>query len=198
MRESSPLQKDISFEKLIFRQDEELSKRIFDKMRGGELVYPHEGLKSIFGIIDEIKATTIFSEGALRYAVARSHEYSLKEMPKVKRKLKSYSLGGQPIIIGKSSWHLSNRQKKYIDSAYAGFSLEKAYGVQPISRPAVDDHGNITGPPMYEPYMMFSEEDSCPGKIDYKPRKMEEANMWLEESMWMMKTLLTKSAADFG
>lgn len=47
MRDEQPLQSDNDFEKLRFIHSEELSNWIFEEMKGGELVYPHEGLKQV-------------------------------------------------------------------------------------------------------------------------------------------------------
>ncbi len=198
MRESQPLQADTDFEKLRFRQDEELSKRIFDMMDGGDKIYPHEGMTKILSLVDEIKTATDFSEDSLRYAVERSHKYSLSKLKEVKNMLRKTPVDGLHIQIGKSKWHLSNSKKKMVEKAYEGFSLEKAYGVQAVSRPAVDAKRNIVGKPMYEPYMMCDvNEKDCAGRVDFKPRKMVEANMWSVVHTNLMKTLVTGSAADY-
>ena len=199
MRESQPLQDDSSFEKLRFRHDEELSKRIFDLMDGGARIYPHEGLSQISELIEEIKTLTEFSEEALEYAVRRSHKYPMSRIKEVKKELNKTHIDGRQICIGRSNWHLSNSKKKLVEKSYEGFSLEDEYGVRPISRPAVDDEGNIMGAPMYEPYMILSDDEKeCAGKVDFKPRKMIEANMWAVVETNLLKTLITKSAADYG
>lgn len=199
MRESQPLQDDNVFEKLRFRQDEELSKRIFDMMDGGDKIYPHEGLTKILSLIDEIKTATDFSEEALKYAVERSHKYSLSKIKEVKSILRKISVDGLYIHIGKSTWHLSNSKKKLVEKAYEGFSLEKAYGVKAVSRPAVDGNRNIMGLPMYEPYMMCDEnEKDCAGRVDFKSRRMVEANLWSVVQTNLMKALMTNNTADYG
>lgn len=55
------MQNDLGFEKLRFRHDENLSKWVFDMMKGGESIYPHEGLKDAGFIINDIAKTTSFS-----------------------------------------------------------------------------------------------------------------------------------------
>lgn len=65
MRIDAPLQEDMRFEKLRFRQSPELSKKVFDLMEGGKKVFPYEGISRARKIITDIKQSTTFSESDL-------------------------------------------------------------------------------------------------------------------------------------
>ena len=49
------------FEKLRFKHSVEFSRKVYDLMQGGELIYPHEGLRDAEFIIDNISKGTVFS-----------------------------------------------------------------------------------------------------------------------------------------
>lgn len=136
MRTPHPLQQDIEFEKLRFRHSEELSRRVFDLMEGGELVYPHEGLKQAGFIIDQIRSATSFSEEAFQYALYRSHYYKVEDSEKAKDDLNRFSVNGRYIeIIGdRHPWHLSSGRRKRIDALYEDFSVESWYNIRIFER----------------------------------------------------------------
>ena len=150
MRTPKPLQEDYEFEKLRFRHSEELSQRVFEAMRGGELIYPHEGLKQVDFIIEQIKHATEFSEEAFLYALYRNHRFRLADASFVKDKLSRWTIKGEKIrILDRSPWKLSASRKKRIDELYSDFSLEKWYGIRII------DRDRIAGAsPMFEPWML--------------------------------------------
>lgn len=136
MRTPHPLQQDIEFEKLRFRHSEELSRRVFDLMEGGELVYPHEGLKQAGFIIDQIRSATSFSEETFQYALYRSHYYKVEDSEKAKDDLSRFSVNGRYIeIIGdRHPWHLSSGRRKRIDALYEDFSVESWYNIRIFER----------------------------------------------------------------
>ena len=198
MRNPRPLQDDFFFEKLRFRHDEELSKRCFDRMQGGELVYPHEGLGSIRFLIDEIASLQAFTNESLVYALKRSHEWRVKDRDTVVALLNSRDVCGKSIrIVDRPQWHLSSGRRKHIDREYEGFDVERIYGVKPVSRPAITEEGEITGPPVYEPYMMFGADDECKGRVDFEPRDMVEANIWTDVTLYMLRVMMTADSSDY-
>lgn len=200
MQESKPLQEDIGFEKLRFRHSEELSRRVFERMKGGELIYPHEGLNGVEFLIEQIKALTDFSEESFLYALQRSHMFRMKDKELCLQKLEAFYVDGKKITIKPSSvWHISRDRRKMIDYDYTGFDVENFYGIHLRERKICGSKGETVGANMYEPYML-SDNDSIenPGILDFKPRKMSgEMNMWALSQMQLMQTLVTQNARDF-
>lgn len=165
MRTPKLLQEDYEFEKLRFRHSEELSQRVFEAMRGGELIYPHEGLKQVDFIIEQIKHATEFSEEAFLYALYRNHRFRLADASFVKDKLSRWTIKGEKIrILDRSPWKLSAGRKKRIDELYNDFSLEKWYGIRIIDRDRIPGAS-----PMFEPWMI-PEKTSGEGVKDFHIR----------------------------
>lgn len=200
MRESKPLQEDIGFEKLRFRHSEDLSKRIFDRMRGGELVYPYEGLRRIDFLIQQIAGLTDFSEEAFLYSLRRSHKFKLEDREICRKKIEKFHVDGKQITIRPySAWHISRNRRRTVDENYAEFDVEKFYGIRVRTRKGCGSNGKPAGANMYEPYML-SNEDSIEnlGICDFQPRNMTgDMNMWQLCQMQMIQTLVTKNARDF-
>lgn len=169
MRDDQPLQKDRGFEKLRFRHNEDLSKWIYDKMEGGELIYPHEGLKEAAYIIESIAHETRFSEEAFLYALKRNHLYSVADAEQCKEDLHNFVVEGKRIEISdKHPWKLSAGRRKIIDSLYNDFSLESYYGIKILWR----DNPN-RGYRIFEPWML-KEKENEPGTVDFVPREVSE------------------------
>lgn len=200
MQESKPLQEDIGFEKLRFRHSEELSKRVFERMKGGELIYPHEGLNGAEFLIDQITTLTDFSEESFFYALQRSHMFRMKDKELCRQKLEAFYVNGKKIAIKPNSvWHISRDRRRMIDNNYSGFDVEKIYGIHLRERKICGPKGETVGANMYEPYML-SDSDSVenPGILDFKPRKMVgEMNMWMLSQMQLLQMLFTQNARDF-
>ena len=116
MRTKQPLQQDEFFEKLRFKHNEKLSREVYEMMGEGNLIYPHEGLKEIEFLIDEISNTYIFSEDAFQYALYRSHAFKLSDSERCRQELNKFEIKGNKIkIVDSHSWHLSSgRRKKLI------------------------------------------------------------------------------------
>lgn len=165
MRTPSPLQNDFEFEKLKFRHNEELSQWVFEAMNGGELIYPHEGLKQAQFIINQIAKATVFSEEAFHYALYRNHLYKISDADIVRNELKDFIVDGKPIeIISGHSWHITPGRRNRIDSVYQNFSIENWYGIKIL------DRQQLPGPnPMFEPWMIPEEHDG-EGIKDFKVR----------------------------
>lgn len=172
MRNSRPLQNDNEFEKLRFRHSEKLSRKVFDLMKGGELVYPHEGLMKVQFTIDQISKETHFSEEAFMYALYRSHYYRLDEFEKALDDLSKFRINGQRIEISQTHpWKISSRRQKKIEAVYRDFSLQKWYGIMVL------DRQQIPGPnPFFEPWMLPDKDDSD-GVKDFKVRESVECGM---------------------
>ena len=150
MRTPHPLQYDVGFEKLKFRHSEELSQKVFDLMQGGELIYPHEGLKQAQFIIDGIAKATSFSEEAFQYALYRSHYFKTVDADAVRDDIQRFTIEGTPIVVSdRHPWRISPGRKKRIDSIYRSFSVEDWYGIKIIERPQIPQPD-----PMLEPWML--------------------------------------------
>lgn len=202
MRKSYPLQKDILFQKLRFRHNEELSKRVFEDMRGGEMVYPHEGLNKADFIIDKIRSETSFSEAALDFAVKRSHYYSIDDKEKCIRDLKEFKVRvGNDYkyinILPKSQWRLSSGRKRDIEYIYRDFSIEKDYRINVRVREALAEGGGAAGARMLEPWMLLEHHDS-PGAVDFEAREMVGcANLWVMSYTASLHMLMHGKAPDY-
>lgn len=200
MRKESSLYDDNQFEKLRFRHSEKLSNWIFEEMKEGELIYPHEGLEAAGDIIKEISLLNEFSEEAFQYALKRSHKYFSKEDEKECRKvLGRYKINGKKIQICKySKVHLSNAKYKHISEAYKNFSPETEYGITIGGRRNIAADGSPAGANMYEPYMLTDDLNER-GLRDFKPRKMAGVtSIWTETMASSLWTLMSRNADDFG
>ncbi len=165
MRNPQPLQNDYEFEKLRFRHSEKLSRKVFELMRGGELIYPHEGLKEAQFIIDTIRDATSFSEKAFNYALYRNHYYRIADADKAREDLLHFRVDGKPIIVTDTHpWRISSGRRKKIDAVYRDFSVQKWYGIMVL------DRAQIPGPsPLFEPWML-PDKESGEGVKDFKVR----------------------------
>lgn len=128
MKEASPLQDDIIFEKLHFRHDEDLSKRIYEKMDCGRKIYPQEGLDEFDDIIETIKNMTTFSSEAYHTVLDTEACYSSDE--EARKALKGIN------IIDESPVKLSRQRIRRFNRLYEDFSVEKHYGIRLLSRNA--------------------------------------------------------------
>ncbi len=194
MRNPYPLQQDIGFEKLRFRHSEKLSRQVFDMMQGGELIYPHEGLKEVMWIIDDIRRTTMFSEEAFQYALYRSHYYRIVDRERALDDLSGFTIDGKSIeITDKHPWKLSAGRRKRIDEKYQAFSVETAYDIRIMDRKCIPGPGA-----MYEPWMLPSKDDGI-GICDFKARETVDCGMSIavRNSMSLLQMVYTAKTVDF-
>lgn len=194
MRSDNPLQNDVGFEKLRFRQNEKLSQKYYEFMEGGKKIYPHEGLSQANFIIDKIKKLTSFSEKAFQYALYRSHYYSIKDEARCRRDLEKYQVDGKNIIIkADSDWHITPGRRKRIDTIYSNFSIESWYHIQLRSRKKVNG-----GAGMFAPWML-PEKEGMPGIVDFKPRQMEPYcdNIWTRDLIRILSMIEHAKFQDF-
>ncbi|PNV63476.1 hypothetical protein C0033_02085 [Clostridium sp. chh4-2] len=185
MREEKPLQQDPLFEKLRFKHSEELSNWIFDYMRGGELIYPHEGLSKIDFLINAISGLTVFSYEAFLYALERNHLFALKEEELCLKELDDFSVNGKKIIIqDKSPWKLSSGKRKRINAEYDNFSIEDAYGILVKERKVIPP-----GARMFSPWMIMENENE-PGVVDFHARELTGCtNLWTLDYLNILYTV---------
>ena len=135
MRKPNALQNNINFEKLRFRHSEELSNWIYDKMDGGKLIYPHEGLNEVDYIIKKISKLTIFSKSAFKYAIEQNRADLICDEKEILNALKAFKINGNNIVIqDKSEWHLSSGRRQRIDRLYSNFSVEEYYNIKVLYR----------------------------------------------------------------
>ena len=133
MSEDYSLQNDISFEKLKFRHDEKLSQDVYNKMKEGELIYPHEGLNSFDDIICQIKNAINFTDGAFEYAFQNNTYFTDKTYCKLR--LEQYEIDNKFITIGNDHpYTLCRQRRRRLDKQYETFSLEKSYNIKPVTR----------------------------------------------------------------
>lgn len=194
MRIPQPLQQDFEFEKLRFRHNEKLSRDVFELMHGGELIYPHEGLKQAEFIIDQIRKLTVFSEKAFQFALYRNHYYRLEDAAQCKKDLGNFLIDGQPISIQEhSAWKISAGRKRKIDERYNGFSVEEWYGIRIMERKKIPAPS-----PMFEPWML-PEEQNEPGVMDFRHREEVECGSSIVERncFELLDTLMQGRLPDF-
>jgi len=100
MHRDYPLQNDIYFEKLKFKQNEELSQYIFNKLNRGKDVFPNEGIENLSSFIHQIQHTLTFSSDELRdvYNNEISHEI-FKTFSQYKLALEKFSVNGSRVNI---------------------------------------------------------------------------------------------------
>jgi len=130
----TPLQENILFEKLRFRQSEKLSQAVFDAMKGGELIYPQEGLDDFQDVIEQIQNATCFSEDAFAYALKRNPLW--REPQQARQALIEGVLLHYPVQITEDvhPYSVSRQRMRRFDRRYQDFDIVRAYGVQPKMR----------------------------------------------------------------
>lgn len=194
MRKPYPLQRDEGFEKLRFRHSERLSRDVFEAMKGGERIYPHEGLREAEFVIDEISSATTFSEEAFQYALYRSHYYRLEDRERCLEDLRAFRVNGRPVEIAGEShpWRLSAGRRKRIDEAYRDFSVERQYGIQVLDRKTIPAPRG-----MFEPWMMPEGPDE-PGVTDFRVRGPVDCGSIVErDALRILHTVMMAQMSDF-
>lgn len=188
-----PLQADSGFRRYVFRHNEELAARIYEEMDGGKKIYPHEGLRKIQFLIDQITGSTDFSYDAFKYALYRSHDYSLAMEEDVREKIENFFIDGRKVTIAdKSPWRLSSGKRKQIDSDYADFYFWDTYGIRIFDRKIIPAGANI-----FSPYMIPEREDA-PGIVDFRARELTGCtNIWTMTALGNLYTLFHTQPPDY-
>jgi hypothetical protein len=124
------LQDDINYEKLHFRHDEKLSKKVFEMMDCGKKIYPQEGLDEFHDILKSIQNATSFSQEAFKYAFAKSTHFT--DEVDCKEKLRSSKIFNKPIKItdNEHPYKVSRQRIRKLNRKYENFSIEKVYGIE--------------------------------------------------------------------
>ena len=135
MKVSVPLQEKIAFEKLRFCHSERLSQDVYELMDGGRKVYPKEGLDDFQDAVDSIKTATHFSETAFLSALEKNGLSDRIE--KYRTALEKSSLFSMSISIcgDKHPFTVSRQRIRRSNRRDVGFSIEREYGIQIITRP---------------------------------------------------------------
>lgn len=193
MREANPLEQDGMFQKLRFRQSEELSRKVYDYMDGGEKIYPHEGLGKADFIIQSIKNATEFSYQAFEEALYRNHYYRIADREQCLKDLEGFSYEGQQFRVGNTRpWRLSSGRRKKIDSMYSGFTIEEAYGVS-VSEWKCYPKGYT----MFEPWMVMTDKEE-PGVVDMRSRELSDcSNLFMMDALRLLHTVQYQKMPDF-
>ena len=192
MREDNPLQSDLQFEKLKFRHNEQFSQKVFDLMKGGELIYPHEGLRQADFIINQIKNAYCFSEEAFQYALYRNHWFSIKDADIAKNELQSFTVNGHPIeITDRHPWKMSSGRRQKINRLYRDFSVQAYYGIIILDRLA-----NYSK--MFEPWMLPEEADG-EGIKDFYVSEEVKQGFSIQAKSWisLLSTIRKGQQSDF-
>ena len=131
-----PLQEDIYFEKLHFRHDEELSRRIYEDMGEGRKIYPQDGLSEFADVIDKIKTSTIFSEEAFKIALRQSSNFFDNEAM-ARKALVEVQILNAPVTISKTSVNFgaSEQRVQELNCKTKEIDFQKDLGIQLTTRP---------------------------------------------------------------
>ncbi len=100
MRNSVPLQLNKDFEKIHFKQSQELSEKVFKMMEEGKKVIPFEGISKAKKIIDEIKNTLIFTKDDLKEVYCNEvNKKIFLDFDDFKESILKYEINGQYVKI---------------------------------------------------------------------------------------------------
>ncbi|MDA3815963.1 MAG: FRG domain-containing protein [Prolixibacteraceae bacterium] len=126
--ESKSLQDDTSFQILRFKHSEFLCNFIFNKMKKGKLIYPHEGLSSLSDYIEHIKQKKIFTQEIFDYTIQKPDFKNVKK-DNIKKLLDKYDYQ----IINASNYIPKNKIEE-INNNYHNFDIEKSYNIKLTTR----------------------------------------------------------------
>lgn len=174
MRNPNPLQNDFLFEKIIFKQSKELSRVIFEKMEGGNLIYPTEGFNEIQYLIDYIANLSDFSEEALDYALYRNHFFLKDEKKQVVELLHDFHFDNLNGVNIKQyhSWNLPLSKIKSMNEKYSDVQKALKSKIKQIK----------VNYPNGETYLhdlwMLTDNDICPGAIDFRTKYFSDNSSW--------------------
>lgn len=99
MRNEVPLQQNSKFEKMRFRQSEELSNYVYELMDGGKRVFPHEGIGEALEVLRLIQKATVFSQEDVACVYEQVDKAVFPEVGAFKQALKETNLFEAPIQI---------------------------------------------------------------------------------------------------
>lgn len=99
MRNEVPLQQNSKFEKIHFKQSEELSNYIYELMDSGKKVFPNEGVNEALEVLRLMQKATVFSENDVVRAYAEVDKAIFSEIEVFKQALRETALFDMPIQI---------------------------------------------------------------------------------------------------
>jgi hypothetical protein len=132
MREDAPLQQNIHFEKLRFKQSPALSERVYDMMDGGKKIFPHEGIAEAVPILRCIQKATVFSRDDVQ-SVYEFEEVNKDFFPTIQAfedALNGFSIDDERITIQISDvgYPIPLAMKRRINQQYNKTDLGKMIG----------------------------------------------------------------------
>ena len=132
MRENMPLQQDIRFEKLRFKQSPELSQKVYELMQKGKLVYPSEGISEARDILTQIQNAVEFSEDDLLwvYDINRVDRNLFPTLESFREAILEFSVNGKKIHIqpNEIKYHIGRPLLRRINKQYDNKDLLKPIG----------------------------------------------------------------------
>ena len=130
--ESYDLLHDPLFDKFRIRHDEEFCQWIFDEMKQGGKVYPHDDIPKVAEYMDAIRNSHIISQTTFEHFVEHNH-YSEQKSREIRQQLQRE---GYTILKGEVE-HIHNNQLRKINKKY---SIDVAYSkvdIPAVARPMV-------------------------------------------------------------
>lgn len=194
-RGAGSLQDDHSWEQLRFRQDEGLSRFIFDLMEGGKNIYPDESLDCVAGHLKGISQATQFSDGAFRYALARNHQFKLDEPEACLTALSHFIVDGRTVEIGKRPWRLGISRILEVDMKSDGERRWAKENIHVVTRPSI----NAVGMGIWSPWML-PEREGMPGVEDMQYRAIQTYDHAVFTYRWygmVMQMLMTGRVPEY-
>lgn len=162
------LQDDASWEQLRFRQNHDLSCRVFELMDGGKKIYPDESLDCVRFHIDSIARATSFSEDAFEYALRRSHLFRESDAEMCQGLLSRFTVDDKNFEIGKRPWALGKSRILQVNMQSEADRSWAEHEMRICSRMSV----NYLGSGFWGPWML-PERPDMPGIGDMSPRLIE-------------------------
>lgn len=130
MDEHEDLYNSDTFQMMKFKHSVELSEKIFERMDGGNKIFPREGLNSIQDEINQINRAAVFSKEAFEgaYRLLNMGKHNIDIMGELEKK---------GINIDNSPVRLSRQRIRDIDRKYGGIDFSKECALPPHTRPVL-------------------------------------------------------------
>lgn len=122
---------DRSFAKVKFRHSEELCQWIFERMDGGEKIYPRKGEKEISLLAEMINSSNCFSRAAFMNAAQRLG-IPAAQTDEYEQRLKTRNI----LLVEKNDW-LTAEQIEMVNKTYTPETIEQYLPDHPSLRPGL-------------------------------------------------------------
>ncbi|MBQ2936623.1 MAG: FRG domain-containing protein [Lachnospiraceae bacterium] len=99
MRNEVILQQNEKFEKLRFKQSEDLSQYVYEMMDGGKKVYPNEGINDALDVLRLIQSAVVFSEEDVKEVYEEVDKSVFSSFDLFSEALLKTNVAGRPIQI---------------------------------------------------------------------------------------------------